>query len=87
MAGRETEKANRYADIRQALFGAPATEKVKRRWCARVTRLLRKLHRRRLIAKIPRSRRWRVTRKASRILGALLAFFHHDYVSLTAQPA
>jgi len=74
-------------DIRHALFGCGNSLPEKRRYCSRVTRLLQKLHRRRLIAKIPRSRRWRITQKGSRILGALLAFFHQEYPRLSAQPA
>lgn len=61
----------RNADIRDALFG-PTDPNGKRRLSARITRLFNKLHARGLIAKIPRSRRWRVTQKGWRVLGPLV---------------
>jgi len=70
------------ADIRRALF--KETCGCERRYSARVTRLFKKLHLRQLIAKIPRSHRWRVTPKGMRILGAILYFFNHEYVNMTA---
>lgn len=66
-------------------FGASATAKETRRLSSRVTRLLQRLHIRKLIAKIPRSRRWRITEKGSRILGALQAYFDQTFPTLYAQ--
>jgi hypothetical protein len=60
-----------FPDIRDALFG-PTDTNAKRRLSARITRLFNKLHARGLIAKIPRSRRWRVTQKGWRVLGPLV---------------
>lgn len=61
----------RNADIRKALFGQADLQR-ERRLSARVTRLFNKLHARGLVAKIPRSRRWRVTQKGWRVLGPLV---------------
>lgn len=61
----------RNADIRTVLFGKTAAPGERRR-SARISRLFKKLHARGLIAKIPRSRRWRVTQKGWRVLGPLV---------------
>jgi hypothetical protein len=62
----------RNADIRARLF-APAHDKTaRRRLSARVTRLLQRLHVHQLIAKIPRSRRWRVSSKGRAITAAVI---------------
>jgi len=70
------------ADIRRALY--KEISGCERRYSARVTRLLKKLHLRQLIAKIPISHRWRVTPKGMRILGAILYFFIHEYINISA---
>ena len=61
----------RNADIRESLFGTRVSAKRKKRLSAKVCRLFKKLHTRGLIAKIPHSRRWRITRKGVRVLGPL----------------
>jgi hypothetical protein len=62
----------RNADIRESLFGTRVSAKRKKRLSAKVCRLFKKLHARGLIAKIPHSRRWRMTRKGHRVLGPLV---------------
>jgi hypothetical protein len=47
--------------VREALFGATDDPVLARRHAARVTRLFNRLHAHGYIAKIPRTRRWRVT--------------------------
>jgi hypothetical protein len=47
--------------VREALFGATSDRDRARRVAARVTRLFNRLHAHGYIAKIPRTRRWRVT--------------------------
>ena len=59
----------RNADIRAPLFGTPQTAAEKRRASAAVGRLLKRLHVRHLVAKIPRTRRWRVTEHGRQLLG------------------
>ena len=55
----------RNRDIRAALFGAAANS---RTHGAAVGRLLKRLHHRQLVAKIPRTRRWRVTEAGRHLL-------------------
>lgn len=49
------------------------------RHCAQVTRLLARLHAYRLVAKIPRSRRWKVSTLGYRLLGASLRLRDHVF--------
>ena len=56
----------RNADIREALYGTTEDPGERRRQSHAVGRMLKRLHVRGLIAKVPRSRRWHVSRKASR---------------------
>jgi len=51
----------RNVDIRRQLLPESRDPAERRRRSARVTRLLKRLHGHRLIAKVPRTRRWRVT--------------------------
>ncbi len=48
-----------------------------RSWTARVGRLLKRLHVRGLIAKIPHTRRWRVTQLGQKLLGAVVQLHYH----------
>jgi len=59
----------------------------RRRQSARVTRLLQLLHAHRLIAKIPRSRRWRVTLRGLTLMTAAIHLYHHDFPHSCAQHA
>jgi len=52
-----------------------------------VTRLLRRLHIHQLIAKIPRSRRWRVSRNGRRVMAAAIKLREVAYPSLYAEAA
>jgi hypothetical protein len=67
----------RNADIRRALYGEPRDPRQRQRQAHRVTRLLKRLHVRALVAKIPRTRRWRVTARGQRLLGAILQLHYH----------
>ena len=46
---------------------------------AKVSRIFRRLRARGLIAKIPRTRRWRVTAYGRRVMGTALYLRDHDY--------
>ena len=59
----------RNADVRGPLFGILRKGAEERRASAAVGRLLKRLHVRHLVAKIPRTRRWRVTRQGRQLLG------------------
>ena len=58
----------RNRDIRRQLFPKTKDSVTIRRQSSRVSRLLKLLNIHQLIAKIPRSRRWRITLKAQRLL-------------------
>ena len=78
--------ANR--DLRHKLARTPiplATDPLKQ--SAQVTRLLRRLHAHGLIAKIPHSRRWRVSLSGRRIMAAALKLRELAYPSLYAEAA
>jgi hypothetical protein len=57
------------------------------RHSAQVTRLLRRLHVHQLIAKIPRSRRWRVSRAGRRVMAAAIKLREVAYPGLYAEAA
>jgi hypothetical protein len=59
----------RNKDIRAALHGGASADRPRRRHSAAVGRLLKRLHVRGLVVKVPRTRRWRVTDKGRRLLG------------------
>jgi hypothetical protein len=67
----------RNADIRQSLW--PPTQDCRecRRRANAVTRLLKRLHVRGLVAKIPRTRRWRTTTKGQTLLGKIVQLHYH----------
>jgi hypothetical protein len=67
----------RNADIREALYGTIDDSNQGRRRSAAVGRLLKRMHVRGLIKKVPRSRRWLVTYKGHRVLGAVLQLYHY----------
>lgn len=69
-------------DIRRHLCGAtPRHSAELRRQRHRITRQLQRLHTHGLIAKIPRSRRWRVTNKGNSLMSTLLRYHHQDYLA------
>lgn len=59
----------------------------RKRQSARVTRLIQLLHAHHLIAKIPRSRRWRVTVRGTTLMSAALQLYHHDFPENLAKEA
>lgn len=79
MRGEHTIMGFRNKDIRQHLFSPPKDDSVARRQSARVSSLLARLHVRGLIAKIPRSRRWRVTRAGYALMSMVLKLHREQY--------
>jgi hypothetical protein len=85
--GNNLVRGFRNADIREALNGATDDSLVRRRQSAAVGRLLKRLHVRGLIRKVPRSRRWLVTREGHRVLGAIVQLYHHGIPAAVAAAA
>jgi hypothetical protein len=72
LAGDHIAQGFRNKDVRLALRYKVTADTERRRQSAAVGRMLRRLRVRGLIAKVPRTRRWRVTDEGRRILGRLL---------------
>lgn len=66
----------RNADIRRLLYGEAKAAGERRRQSAAVGRLLKRLHVRGVLAKVPRSRRWRVSEAGQRLLGTVVRLYH-----------
>jgi len=67
----------RKADIRSRIFPAVQDAILHRRQTHAVGRLLKRLHVRGLMAKVPRTRRWRVTNAGQSVLGACVRLHYH----------
>jgi hypothetical protein len=68
-------------DVRTQLYGPlprDAAELARQR--RRITRMLQRLHAHGLIAKIPRTRRWRVSRQGQSLMSTMLRYHHQDYL-------
>jgi len=76
MRGEHTIRGFRNRDIRQALFPSPINKKSQRRHSAAVSRMLKRLHVHGLIAKTPRSRRWKLSAKGLLLMS--MAIKHHQ---------
>jgi hypothetical protein len=87
MRGEHAIMGFRNQDIRRHLFPSTQDPKMLRRLSSRVSRLLKLLHVHQLIAKIPRSRRWRVTPKGHAILSMVLTLHHEQYPKLLMKQA
>jgi hypothetical protein len=72
LAGDHIAQGFRNRDIWAALYAKPGHGRQRHRQSAAVGRLLKRLHVRGLVAKVPRTRRWRVTNQGRRVLGDTL---------------
>src|ERR1700722_3225001 len=72
----------RNQDIRAALFGS--TTPTTTRQSAAVGRLLKRLHHRQWVAKIPRTRRWRVTETGRHLLSVAVKHYAQTWPELAA---
>ena len=68
-------KGFRNADIRGELYSTKADPLARKRQAQRIGRQLKRLHVRKLLARIPRTRRWLLTDKGRRILNQIVRFF------------
>ena len=77
----------RNSDLAQKLFAKPAaSDKEAKQRCTKISRLIAKLRGHGLIAKVKNARLYRITELGSRVLSAVLSFFHADF-SLAFQKA
>ena len=76
----------RNKDLRRVLK-RPATADMARRASASISRLLKRLQVRGLIAKVPRTRRWRVTESGRQILSHTLSLYRRDWPNPRNTPA
>lgn len=67
----------RNRDIRVLLWGEVQDTHQQRRQANRVTLMVKRLHVRGPMAKIPRTRRWRVTDEGHKILGTIIQLHYH----------
>ena len=77
----------RNADIRAALYGSTEDDGERRRQSHAVGRMLKRLHVRGLIVKVPHSHRWHVSRKGHRVLGAVVRLYHYGIPAAIATAA
>lgn len=77
----------RNQDIRRQLFGDPRNPALRRRHANRASRLLKRLHVHGLIAKVPRTRRWRLTVQGVAIITTILKCHYEKYPELLASLA
>jgi hypothetical protein len=78
LRGEHAIQGFRNRDVRKRLYVAISDPKLLRHQSARVSRLLKRFHVRGLIAKIPHSRRWRVTDKGHQIM-SIAIMLHLKY--------
>jgi hypothetical protein len=76
----------RNKDLRRTLK-LSATTDTARRASAAISRLLKRLHVRGLIAKVPRTRRWRVTESGRQVLSHTLTLYRRDWPNINNTPA
>jgi hypothetical protein len=74
----------RNGDLRSALYGALRAGPKQRRASAAVGRLLKRLHVRQLVAKVPRTRRWRMTEHGRHLLGLAVQLYRTTWPQLAA---
>jgi hypothetical protein len=88
MRGEHTLRGFTNADIRRQLHPTASDARQRRRQSHRTGRLLKLLHAHGLIARIPRSRRWRATTDGWNIMSTILQHHHDHYPNtITAQAA
>ncbi len=85
--GNHIAQGFRNADIRAPLFADPKNTALQRRQSTAVSRLLKRLHVRALVAKVPRSHRWKVTPKGRRLLTAALHLYSQHWPELLTPAA
>jgi hypothetical protein len=80
MRGEHSIQGFRNGDLRERLFDATDDPVERRRQSQKVGRLLSLLHAHKLIARIPRTRRWRVTKDGNRTMTTILKYHYDKYI-------
>ena len=78
LAGDHIAQGFRNRDIRAALYSESRNDPRRQRHSAAIGRLLKRLQVRGLVVKVPRSRRWRVTERGRRLMGAALETYRRS---------
>ena len=65
------------SNVRNQIYRPTGDADARRRQANAVTRQLKRLHVRGLIAKIPRTRRWRLTKRGRSVLGSIVWLHYH----------
>ena len=84
--GNHVVRGFRNADIREALYGTTEDPVERRRQSHAVGRMLKRLHVRGLIVKVPRSRRWHVSPKDIECSKAYSNSITAEFQPLSVQP-
>jgi hypothetical protein len=74
--GENLRRGFRNAEIRAALYGSTEDAGERRRRSHAVGRMLKRLHVRGLIGKVPHSHRWHVSNRGHQVLGAVVRLYH-----------
>lgn len=77
LRGENCLRGFRNAEIRRTLFGESPCPLTRRRQSAAIGRILKRLHVRGLVAKIPHTRRWQTTVAGHQILGKIVRLYYH----------
>lgn len=85
--GEHTLRGFTNADVRGRLYGDTNESDQRRRDAPRTGRQLKLLHANGLIARIPRTRRWRITADGWTIMSTILMHYHEYYPNSAAQAA
>ena len=72
LRGENVLQGLRNKDVRQKIFGDSSDPVQKKKESCKITRSLNRLHAHQMIAKIPRSRRWRVTDLGNKLMAAAI---------------
>jgi hypothetical protein len=84
--GNHLVRGFRNADIREKLFPLNDDVDERRRQSHAVGRMLKRLHARGLIIKVPNTRRWLLSHKGHQVLGAVVQLYYHG-IPAPARPA
>jgi len=83
----EVPDGMRNRDVREHLFGQTTDRDLRRRQADKVSRLFRRLQAHGLVAKIPRSRRWRLTQRKTLLISVFLTCHYEKHSELFAHLA